>query len=118
MPKVTEGLKYSKKYDEEILSKALEDIVNEGLSKKQLQKNMVYLVFKYNFWPETNSQEEEKILVDWVLESHKKGFPRRKEDLWVSVKAFLDEKPRPNPFKDNMPGEGWYVISEETSCIK
>nr|CAI5817822.1 unnamed protein product [Callosobruchus analis] len=120
MPKVTEGLKYSKKYDEETLSKALEDIVNEGLSKKAaskkygipqstLQFRLTDKFSKTTFGPKPIlSQEEEKILVDWVLESHKKGFPRRKEDLWVSVKVFLDEKPRPNPFKDNMPGEGWY----------
>lgn len=26
----------------------------------------------------------------------------------MSVKGFLDEKPRPNPFRDKLPREGWY----------
>ncbi|KAI4466911.1 piggybac transposable element-derived protein 4 [Holotrichia oblita] len=52
--------------------------------------------------------DEEQILVDWLFHSAKKGFPRRKEDLQISVKCFLDEKPRDNPFKDNMPADGWY----------
>lgn len=26
----------------------------------------------------------------------------------MSVKGSLDEKPRRNPFGDNLPGEGWY----------
>ncbi|KAJ8937651.1 hypothetical protein NQ318_002165 [Aromia moschata] len=37
-----------------------------------------------------------------------KGFPRRKDDLQASVKAFLDGNPRPIPFKNNNPGRHWY----------
>lgn len=35
------------------------------------------------------SEEEEKILEKWILESSRKGFPQRKEDLLVSVKQYL-----------------------------
>ncbi|XP_050066785.1 uncharacterized protein LOC114123838 isoform X4 [Aphis gossypii] len=51
---------------------------------------------------------EEETLVKWLLECSKKGFPRRREDLQDSVKKFLDEQERPNPFKNNLPGIGWY----------
>jgi hypothetical protein len=125
MPKVIEGSRYKKKYNQEAISKALEDILNNGVSKKAASKNTT-LQFrlsqkftKTTFEPSPIlSKEEEQILVDWVLQSHRKGFPRRKEDLQVSVKSFLDEKPRDNPFKDNMPGDGVVQsIFEETSCI-
>ncbi|KAJ8944633.1 hypothetical protein NQ318_004720 [Aromia moschata] len=51
---------------------------------------------------------EEDILVQWFIENAQKGFPRRKEDLQISVKHFLDKNPRKNPFKNNLPNEGWY----------
>ncbi|KAI4458134.1 helix-turn-helix psq domain [Holotrichia oblita] len=54
------------------------------------------------------STEEEDILVKWIAESSKKGFPRRQEDIQASVKEFLDKVPRKNPFPDNCPLEGWY----------
>lgn len=37
----------------------------------------------------------------------KKGFPLKIENLQRSVSKFLEENPRPNPFKDNYPGDGW-----------
>ncbi|KAJ8961303.1 hypothetical protein NQ314_005952 [Rhamnusium bicolor] len=51
---------------------------------------------------------EENIIVEWIIENHKKGFPRRKEDIQESVKEFLEKTPRSNPFVNNYPGEGWY----------
>jgi len=47
------------------------------------------------------SEEEEIILENWILECSLKEFPRRKEDLQLSVKLFLDKNERPNPFKNN-----------------
>jgi len=44
------------------------------------------------------------MLENWILECSFKGFPRRKEDLQLSVKLFLDKNDRPNPFKNNLPG--------------
>lgn len=120
MPNVIEGSRYRKTYDEGTISRALEDILNNGLSKKAasrkygiprstLQFRLSQKFSKSTFGPRPIlSNDEEQILVDWVFHSAKKGFPRRKEDLQISVKCFLDEKPRDNPFKDNMPGDGWY----------
>ena len=120
MPKVVEGSSYRKNYDEKTISRALEDILNNGLSKKAasrkygiprstLQFRLSEKFTKSTFGPSPIlSVDEEKMLVDWVFHSHKKGFPRRKEDLQISIKSFLDEKPRDNPFRDNMPGDGWY----------
>ncbi|CAI6374170.1 unnamed protein product [Macrosiphum euphorbiae] len=52
--------------------------------------------------------DEEKLSETWILESCKKGFPQSKEHLQLSVKQFLDNDNRPNPFKNNLPGVGWY----------
>lgn len=54
--------------------------------------------------------DEEKQIVDWLVANHLKGFPRRKNDVKSVVKDFLDadDRPRDNPFKDNLPGEKWY----------
>ncbi|KAG5893479.1 hypothetical protein JTB14_031257 [Gonioctena quinquepunctata] len=51
---------------------------------------------------------EEAILVEWIKDCQRKGFPRRREDIQISVKQFLDDSPRENPFKNNLPGDGWY----------
>lgn len=59
------------------------------------------------------TSDEENMLVSWILESQEKGFPKRKVDLQLSVKQFLDEDERPNPFKENMPGK---ILSENFSC--
>ncbi|XP_044753622.1 chaetoglobosin A biosynthesis cluster protein C-like [Coccinella septempunctata] len=119
MPKVREGSNYNKKYDEELLQKALREI-EEGEAKKKVAR-------KYNI-PRATLQfrlsnkfkkishgpnpilttDEEEMLVRWISDCVIKGFPQRKEDLQASVKNFLDENPRPNPFKDNLPGDGWY----------
>nr|CAI5827906.1 unnamed protein product [Callosobruchus analis] len=39
------------------------------------------------------TSEEELLLVDWIINCSKKGFPRRKEDIQLSVKSFLDKLP-------------------------
>jgi hypothetical protein len=44
-----------------------------------------------------------------ILELARKGFPR-KDDIILSVKNFLISNPRPNPFKNNRPGEGWIKV--------
>lgn len=49
------------------------------------------------------SVEEEKSLVQWLLDCFKKGFPRRREDLQQSVKLFLDDQRRFSQFTNNLP---------------
>ncbi|XP_049949772.1 uncharacterized protein LOC126457500 isoform X3 [Schistocerca serialis cubense] len=52
--------------------------------------------------------EEENTLVWWIFECAQKGFPRRKQDIQASVREFLHNSKRPNPFKDDTPGNKWY----------
>ncbi|XP_068085538.1 uncharacterized protein [Anabrus simplex] len=69
------------------------------------------------------SDNEEESLVNWLIDLSKKGFPRRREDVQLSVQEFLKSNERKTPFKDNLPGIGWYkaflrrhpVLSERTS---
>ena len=48
----------------------------------------------------------------WVLELARKGCPRKKDDI-SSVQNFLILHPRPNPFMNNHPGEGWIKVKEK-----
>lgn len=52
--------------------------------------------------------KEEEEIKKWIITSAKKGFPRNKEDIRDGVQKFLNDNPRPNPFPDNRPGEGWW----------
>lgn len=121
MPKVQSGKKYSKAYSEASLEKALEAIKN-GMGKKTaartynipratLQFRLSKEFVKSRPGPDTVlSSQEESDLAKWIVESSRKGFPRRKEDVIKSVKLFLDQNPRPNSFIDNTPGGGWYKL--------
>ncbi|KAE8738997.1 hypothetical protein FOCC_FOCC015512 [Frankliniella occidentalis] len=55
--------------------------------------------------------EEEQLLVDWILDCSRKGFPRRKMDVLLSVKEFQDKAPeREHSFANNLPGTKWYRL--------
>lgn len=95
--------------------------VDNGMSKKSASKqfniNRSTLQFRlknrdrptFNCGPSSIlTKLEEEILVRWLLECSKKGFPRRKKDLQLSVKQFLDEQGRSSPFKNNYPGN--YIV--------
>lgn len=119
MPKTANHEIYVKKYAEESLIKAIED-VNDGMPKREacrkykipratLQFRLSEKFTKSSHGPSPIlTTNEEAILVKWIRECQRKGFPRRKEDIQISVKQFLDDSPRENPFKDNLPGDGWY----------
>lgn len=119
MPKVSFNEKYNKKYTEESLRQALEEI-EHGASKKAISRkyNIPRSTLQFRLSnkpsklthgpPPVLSEKEEGILVDWIKDSVRKGFPQRKEDVQSSVQKFLEENPRPNPFKNNYPGDGWY----------
>lgn len=51
---------------------------------------------------------EEAALVSWIAVCGKKGFPRRKEDVILSVQSLLKKNKRTNPFPHDRPGDGWY----------
>lgn len=119
MPKIVSGGKYNKKYNEETINKALEAI-NAGLPVREAARRFniprATLQFRRsNKFVKTTlgpspilTSDEEIILVNWITENHKRGFPRRKEDIQESVKEYLDKNPRDNPFVNNRPGEVWY----------
>lgn len=121
MPKVKKNLKYNKKYTESTLQQALNEI-KSGVSKKQIamKYGIPRSTLQFRLGPNFSkielghstylSKEEEDKLVSWILESHRKGFPRRKLDIQLSVKDFLDANRRPNPFRDNTPGDRWYRL--------
>lgn len=49
----------------------------------------------------------EEQIVEWIVESSRRGFPQRKENIQSVVKKFLDQNNTKNPFRNNTPG-GWY----------
>lgn len=91
-------------------------LLNDGLSKKcaalkfsvsrsTLQHRHKNPECKKTCGPATVfSEEEESVLEKWILQSSKRGFPQRKEDLQLSVKQFLDNNKRTSPFPNNYPG--------------
>ena len=48
----------------------------------------------------------------WIVELARKGFPRKRDDI-SNLQNFLISQPRPNPFKNNRPGEGWIKVKEK-----
>lgn len=129
MPKVKDGKPYQKGYNEDDIEKALVAIQG-GLSKKAAAK--LYriprptLIFRLsNKFKKKEpgpspvlTHDEEATLVKWIINNHMRGFPRRKEDIQASVKEFLDKNPRENPFRNNMPGDGWFkAFLKRHPCI-
>ncbi|KAJ2937254.1 hypothetical protein O0L34_g19471 [Tuta absoluta] len=121
MPKVPPNTKYKKKYKEEELSLAVAAI-KDGMLKREAARlyNIPRATLQFrlseNFNDKTRpgpptvlTDSEELKIKEWVITSSKKGFPRRKEVLH-SVEQFLIQRPRPNKFKENKPGEGWYKL--------
>uniref|UniRef100_A0A336MIV7 CSON001214 protein n=1 Tax=Culicoides sonorensis TaxID=179676 RepID=A0A336MIV7_CULSO len=56
----------------------------------------------------TITQEEESSIVDWVINCSKRGQPRTPTDIRFAVKSIIDQFPRDNPFKNNLPSHNWY----------
>lgn len=80
-----------------------------GIPRSTLQFRLSNKFKKVRHGPNTYlTEEEENIIVSWILDSHRKGFPRRKDDIIASVKKFLDENPRNTPFRNNIPGKRWF----------
>lgn len=114
---VKTGKNYLKRYDENVIQEALTAVkagmsklkasLTFGIPRSTIQFRLSDKFTKTQYGPQTvlTSQEEET-LVRWIEKSMQKGFPRRMEDVQVSVKAFLDSNPRPNPFANNYPRKG------------
>lgn len=120
MPKIQRGVRYQKTYSENDLEKAVSAVQNEEMSRRKaaslfnIPRSTLLFRLSDNFRknshgpPPILSSSEENLLVNWIIESGRKGFPRRKQDIQLSVKEFLDDNPRENPFRNNLPGTGWY----------
>lgn len=105
-------------YDVSVLNLALKEI-NEGgkireiarkygIPKSTLHFKLKNPTHKTTFGPAPIlTVEEEQLLVFWIKEMMRKGFPLNIEDLKQSVYKFLTENPRPNKFKNNYPADGW-----------
>lgn len=106
----------SKNFSEVNLLAAVQ-AVHDGMSKKAAARQFGVarstLIFRLKNPDQKTScgpsavltKGEEDMLVKWIIDSSRKGFPRRKEDVQQSVKKFLDDEKRPNPFKNNLPGK-------------
>lgn len=103
-------------FSEANLAAAINAVLEDGVSKKSatlkfsvgrstLQHRLKNPGCKKTCGPATVlSDEEESVLEKWIVESCKKGFPQRKEDLQINVKEFLDNNKRSSPFLNNYPG--------------
>ncbi|XP_031338075.1 uncharacterized protein LOC116166987 [Photinus pyralis] len=120
MPKVKNTQKYVKNYTEEYVAKAIEEI-HKGMSKKKasvifnVPRATIQFRLSNKFKKPAHgprpvlSADAEESLVKWILECQRKGFPRRKTDIQLSVKNYLDNLGITVPlFKQNMPGEKWF----------
>lgn len=88
MPKVSEGRAYCKKYEEADLYNAL-DAIQNGMSQREASKqfNVPLATLQFRTSEKFNKTShgpnpilttaEEALLEEWILTSHKKGFPLR-----------------------------------------
>lgn len=109
------------KYPRENVVRAIEAIKNEGLSIRKAAK--LYNVPKTTLidtmrekytkpgnigGPTVLTENEENILVDWVVQMGEMGFPVTKSQVLESVGKLVKNLNRETPFKNNIPGKKWY----------
>ncbi|XP_021709602.1 uncharacterized protein LOC110679408 [Aedes aegypti] len=51
---------------------------------------------------------EELGIVTWLRTMERKGFPVTRSALVYKISSYLEDHPRKHPFKDNVPGYGWF----------
>lgn len=119
MPKVKKDLRYRKKYSEEQMQDAL-SAAHNGMTKRAAARQYsiprATLIFRLNseFVKTTNGPDPalgidgEKDLVEWLMKCSNRGFPRRRENIQVTVKEYLGYNEKKNPFTNNTPGDKWY----------
>lgn len=57
----------------------------------------------------TLSKEEESVISDWAIKCSARGHPRTPNDIRFAAKTILDEFPRKNKLKENLPSYKWYL---------
>lgn len=56
------------------------------------------------------TDEEEQVLVDWIVSVNKRGFPLTKNMFLDNIQLFVKELKKNNPFTEGRPGRG-YMLS-------
>ncbi|XP_074038692.1 uncharacterized protein [Leptinotarsa decemlineata] len=109
------------KYTEAQLQQALSDITNNVCKIRQAERLYgvphATLINKLKgrssltrrMGPSTIlTEDEEELLVRWLLASAKKGFPINKTALCETVKDIMKDDERIHKFRDGMPGKKWF----------
>ena len=65
--------------------------------------------------PPVLTTKEEKYLVQWTIDMYEIGYGQTRQQVMEMVKKLLDKNGRPNPFKDNRPGNDWWYSFLEIS---
>lgn len=109
-----------RQYSQEDLNKALKFIENKEGSIRQAanifnvpRSTLQFKTDNPNVKPKSGpdpllSEAEERELCTFITDLAKQGFPMKKDDLLHCVQDFLKQNPRPNPFRNNKPGETWF----------
>lgn len=58
--------------------------------------------------PTILTAQEEKDIVQWLLDVSRRGFPLSPSELKDSVKTMLDLRGRTTAFNENRPGRSWF----------
>lgn len=122
MPTPTRPLS-KRKYKQEDVEKAVDVVRREGMSiaaaaksfgipKSTLQDkvNGKYSLDARIGRPSVLTPEEEKLIVNWIVDIAKAGFPVTKDALVSSVSRLVKDLGRDNPFTESVPGEKWYKL--------
>ena len=60
--------------------------------------------------PTVLSAEEEAMIVTWIMEKARIGYPMHPNLVKLAIQSVLKKSPRPNPFKNNLPGDKWFKL--------
>ncbi|CAL1543809.1 unnamed protein product [Lymnaea stagnalis] len=55
------------------------------------------------------SKKEERELIEFVVNMHRAGFGRTRQDLLLKVQDMLNKLERKTKFENNLPNDEWYV---------
>lgn len=109
-----------KKYNRESLEKAVETVKNGGALRataKQFKIPFATLQSRVSGKYPIDTKpgpdpylgvQEEKDLVDWVIQMSRCGFPITKEQLFDAVQLVITKMEKKTPFHDGRPSKTWY----------
>jgi hypothetical protein len=108
---------------EDVLAKAIQDVKDgiESLNSASKKYNSPKSTLHYKINAKTPNirkmgpkpvldEFEESRLEQWILAKAKLGFPMHPSEVKDAVQKILTETNRPNPFKNNRPGEKWLKL--------